>query len=286
MGQVLVNTLISGAIIAPPAIGFSLLYGVLRFPNFAVGAFITVGAFAALLFNGVLGWSLMPSAAASMALTALAMWASDLVVFRPMRRFPPVALLIVSIALSFIVENVIRLIAGSDVRGYNLPLARPLVWAGIHVTSGQLLIVMTALAVMLATHVLLCYTALGKAMRATADNFALAEVRGIHTSRVITATWLLVGALIGLSGIFAGIDLVIEPLLGWNLIIPVFAAAILGGLGSPYGAMLGALLVGLAEELTVLVLPTTYKVGVGFVIIALLLLLRPHGLFGQPEIKR
>ena len=85
---------------------------------------------------------------------------------------------------------------------------------------------------------------------------------------------------------FAGLDLVIEPLVGWYLTIPIFAAAILGGIGSPYGAMLGALLVGLAEELTVLVLPSSYKIGVGFVIIAVLLLIRPHGLLGQPEIKK
>jgi branched-subunit amino acid ABC-type transport system permease component len=89
-----------------------------------------------------------------------------------------------------------------------------------------------------------------------------------------------------LTGVLAGLDLVIEPLLGWNLTIPIFAAAILGGIGSPYGAMLGALMVGMAEEMTVLVLPSTYKVGVGFFIIAVLLLVRPQGLFGQPEIKK
>ena len=114
----------------------------------------------------------------------------------------------------------------------------------------------------------------------------LAEVRGIDTGRVIMFTWILCGALFGLTGVLAGLDLVIEPLLGWNLTIPIFAAAILGGIGSPYGAMVGALMVGMAEELTVLVLPSTYKVGVGFAIIAILLLVRPQGLFGQPEIKK
>ena len=98
-------------------------------------------------------------------------------------------------------------------------------------------------------------------MRATADNFSLAEVRGISTELVIALTWLYCGALLGLTGVLAGLDLVIEPLIGWNLTIPIFAAAILGGIGSPYGAMLGAVLVGLAEEFTVLILPSTYKVG-------------------------
>jgi branched-subunit amino acid ABC-type transport system permease component len=127
---------------------------------------------------------------------------------------------------------------------------------------------------------------LGKAMRATADNFSLAEVRGINTELVIALTWLYCGALLGLTGVLAGLDLVIEPLIGWNLTIPIFAAAILGGIGSPYGAMLGAVLVGLAEEFTILVLPSTYKVGVGFVIIAVLLLFRPQGLFGVPQVKK
>ena len=111
-------------------------------------------------------------------------------------------------------------------------------------------------------------------------------MRGIHTSRVIAATWVYCGALLGLTGTLAGLDLVIEPLVGWNLTIPIFAAAILGGIGSPYGALVGALLVGLAEEFTVLVLPSAYKVGVGFMIIAILLMFRPHGIFGTPQFKK
>lgn len=286
MGQVLFNGLVNGAIIAPPAIAFTMLYAILRFPNFAVGTFMSVGAFAALAFNQWLGWHLVPSTIAGMAVTALAIWVSDLVVFRPMRGFQSVTLLVVSIAVSFVVENIIRLIFGNEVRGFDVPLTRPIKAFGFKFTYDQLWIVATAFAAMILIHVLLRYTKLGKAMRATADNFDLAEVRGINTSRVIAATWLLGGALVGLSGVLAGIDLVIEPQLGWYLTIPVFAAAILGGIGSPYGAMLGAVLVGLAEELTVLFIAPTYKVGVGFVIIAVLLLLRPQGLFGQPMIKK
>ena len=286
MGQVLFNGLVTGAIIAPAAIAFTMLYGILRFPNFAVGSFLTVGAFATLLFNSVFGWHLVAAAAGGMLVTALAIWLSDWLVFRSMRDHAAVTLLIVSIALSFIVENIIRLIAGNDVRGFAVPLTRPTKWAGLKFTQEQLYVILAAVVAVVLTHLVLRYTALGKAMRATADNFPLAEVRGIHTDRVIAATWLLGGALIGLAGVLAGLDLVIEPLLGWNLIIPIFAAAILGGVGSPYGAMLGAVLVGIAEELTVLWLDPAYKMGVGFVIIAALLLLRPQGLFGQPEIKK
>ncbi len=286
MGQILFYGLMDGAIIALPAIAFTMLFGILRFPNFAVGTFMTVGAFIALTLNVTFGAPIWVAAIGAMAFTSVAMWLSDVIIFKAMRESHSISLLIVSIALSMIVENIIRLFYGNDVRGFELPLERPIKFAGIKFTPDQLWIIGTAIVAMLLVHALLKYTRLGKAMRATSDNFALAEVRGINTNRVIGATWLLGGALIGLAGVFAGVDLVIEPQLGWSLTIPVFAAAILGGIGSPYGAMVGAVLVGIAEELTGHFFEPSYKVGVGFVIITLLLFFRPHGLFGQPEIKK
>ncbi len=289
--QLLVNGLVNAALIAPPAIALSLLFGVLRFPNFAIGGYITVGAFIAYAANVDAGLPLWVGAIIAMAGTAAIVWLSDLVVFRPMRGHGPVTLLVVSIALTLILEHIVRLIYAADVRGFDLPLQRPYrfgrdeFWE-FRITQEQIEIIGLAILIAVAMHMLLAFTRLGKAMRATADNQMLAEVRGIDTTMVIVATWAICGALFGLTGVIAGLDLVIEPLLGWNLTIPIFAAAILGGIGSPYGAMLGAFLVGLAEELTVLVLPSTYKISVGFFIIAILLLLRPHGLLGQPEIKK
>ena len=284
--QLLVNGIVNASLIAPPAIAFSLLFGVLRFPNFAIGGYITVGAFIAYALNVGAGLPLWLSAFGAMAGTAAVVWLSDVVVFKPMRGHGPVTLLVVSIALTFILEHVIRLIYSADVRGFDLPLQRPIKFAGMRITHEQIDIIIMAVAIAVLVHLLLSYTRIGKAMRATADNETLAEVRGINTAHVVAFTWCLCGALFGLTGVFAGLDLVIEPLVGWNLTIPIFAAAILGGIGSPYGAMLGAIMVGLAEELTVLVLPSSYKIGVGFVIIAVLLLVRPHGLLGQAEIKK
>ena len=206
--------------------------------------------------------------------------------FRPLQGRDPVALLVVSIALAFILEQCVRLLYGGNVRGFNLPLQRPVRFAGLHITHEQILVVALSAAVAVAVHALMAYTPLGRAMRATADNPALAEIRGIRRNVIVTFTWFLCGALFGLTGVLAGLDLVIEPLIGWNLTIPVIAAAILGGVGSAGGAFLGALLVGTTEELTTLVLPPTYKVAVGFAIIAVLLLFRPQGLFGQAEIKK
>lgn len=284
--QMVVNALVNAALIAPPAIAFSLIFGVLRFPNFAIGGYITVGAFAAYAFNVQLGLPLFLAGLGAMAVTAVVVWLSDIIVFRPIRDFGAVTLLVVSIALTLILENIVRLIYSADVRGFDIPLQRPYRFAGIHITHEQIQIIILAVILAVVTHVMLRYTRIGKAMRATADNPSLAAVRGIRAGAVIAFTWVFSGALLGLTGVLAGLDLVIEPLLGWNLTIPIFAAAILGGIGSPYGAIVGALLVGLAEEMTILVLPSTYKVGVGFVVIAVLLLVRPHGLFGQPEIRK
>jgi branched-subunit amino acid ABC-type transport system permease component len=271
---------------APPAIAFSLLFGVLRFPNFAIGGYITVGAFAAYAGNVQLGLPILPATFFAMAVTGLLVWACDAIVFRPLRGHKPVTLLVVSIALTLILENIIRIFYGSGPRGFDIPLERPIRFGSVRITPEQIDIIGYAVAVAVVVHILLAYTPLGRAMRAMADNPMLAQVRGVNVSRVTAGTCLLSGALFGLTGVFAGLDLVIEPLVGWSLAIPIFAAAILGGIGSPYGALVGAIVVGMAEELTVLVLPSTYKVGVGFVIITLFLTLRPHGLFGQPEIKK
>ena len=256
MGQSILNGLVSAALIAPPAVAFSMLFAILRFPNFAIGGYIAVGAFAAYAANLWLGLPLWLAALVGMAVAAVITWLSDVIVFRPMRGSSAVTLLVVSIALTLIIENVIRFIFGADVRGFDLPLTRPIKIAGLRITIEQIYIMGITLGVAGGTHLLLAFT------------------------------WLYCGALFGLTGVLAGLDLVIEPLVGWNLTIPIFAAAILGGIGSPYGAMLGAILVGLAEEFTTLILPSTYKVGVGFAIIAILLLLRPHGLLGTPEIKK
>jgi len=284
--QILVNAFVNAALIAPPAMAFSLLFGILRFPNFAIGGYITVGAFAAYTLNVPLGLPLIPAAAGGMAFTALVVWLTHILVFRPIADQSAVTLLVVSIAVTLILESVIRLFFSADVRGFDIPLQRPWRVLDARITREQVEIIVCAVALAVGLHLLLRHTRIGRAMRAVADNPTLAAIRGVDAARVTAFTTALCGAIFGLTGVFAGLDLVIEPLVGWNLTIPIFAAAILGGIGSPYGAILGALMVGLAEELTILVLPSTYKIAVGFVIIAVLLLVRPQGLFGTAEIKK
>lgn len=286
IGQMFVNGLINAALIAPPAVAFSMFFGIFRFPNFAVGGYITVGVYTAYAVNVMWAMPLWLAAIAAMVAGALLAWLADKFIFAPMKDSAPVTLLVVSIALTFMLEHGIRLAFGAEVRGFDIPLARPIQISGVRIVPEQIYLIVMALAVVIATHLLLKFTPIGKAMRAMADNASLAEIRGIRSKLVRLATALYCGALLGLCGVAAGLDLVIEPLMGWSLTIPIIAAAILGGIGSVYGAMLGALLVGIIEELMFLVIPSAYKIGIGFVLITVLLLLRPHGLLGQPEIKK
>ena len=282
MIQLLLDALGAAAVVAPAAVGFSLLFALLGFANFAVGAFVATGAFATWAANVLLGWPLPAAAALAAAATGAVVLACDGIVFRPLRGAPGWALLISSVALSFVLENLLRFAFRGEVRGFNLPLARPLVFGEVRVPPDLLWSVAAAGAALGAVLLGLRLLPWGRALRAAADDMALAAVRGIPVGRLRAGAAVLGGALAGLSGPLAGMNLAIEPGLGWALTVPVIAAAILGGVGSAPGAVLGALLIALAEELAARFLSPAYRPGVGFAALALALLLRPQGLLGRP----
>lgn len=286
MIQLLFNALLNAAILAPPAVAFTLLFRILSFPNFAVGAIITVAAYVVFTLDVILDWPVAAALAASLPATALIYWLLDIIVFKPMRGRSEMTLLIASVALTFVLENLVRLFFGSTVRALEIPLKRPMHIGPVRMAPDDIYVLAAAATLIVSTHLLLRYSSLGKAMRAMSDNATLAEIRGLDTARITTLTCLLCGAILGASGAIASTKMVIEPMLGWQLIIPIFASAILGGIGSPIGAVLGALAIGLAEELTVLVLSSTYKTAVAFLVIALVLILRPQGILGQPEVRK
>jgi branched-subunit amino acid ABC-type transport system permease component len=278
--QYLFNGIVTGGILALPAVAFSVLWKLLRFPNFAVGTYLTVGAFAALAVNRGLGWRLEWAWLAALAVTGALAGAVDRLAFRPMRDRRPFALAIASIGIAFVLENVVRFVWGNDYRSYDVPVTRALEWAGLRVGREQLLILGIAVALMLLVQACLTWTRLGIAMRASADNPVLARVKGLPTERIAGLATLGAGALAGGAGVFIGLDTTIDPLLGTGVIITVFAAAILGGIGSAPGALVGALIVGITEEMSTVVIPPTYKSAIGFAIILGVLLVRPRGLFG------
>ena len=281
MIQMILGTLASAAIVAPAAVAFTLIFTLFRYANFAVGGFVTIGAFAAWTINVPLGLPLWVAAIGAMMFCAIALAASDRLVFRPLRGRNGGTLLLVSIALSFVLENIVRFFYGAQMKSFDIPLTGPLVIWGARVTRETIAVVSVSVLAIMVVGALLILTPIGRAFRAVADNPSLANVRGLPVPRVEMFGIAVSGALLGLCGALVGIDLSIDPNLNWAVTIPIIAAAIVGGLGSPLGAALGALIIGAAEELTVAFLTPTYKGAVGFVVIALVLILRPQGLLGD-----
>jgi branched-chain amino acid transport system permease protein len=281
IAQYVFNGIVTGGILALPAVAFSLLWRLLRFPNFAVSTYLTVGAFAAFTLNRGMAWPIEAAWLGALATTGAVALAVDRIAFRPMRDRRPFALAIASIGVAFVLENVIRFVWGNDYRSYDVPVTRAMNWAGLRVGREQLLILGVVVALMLLAQIFLLKTRLGIAMRATAENPALAAIKGVPTERVIAIATAGGGALAGGAGVFLGLDASIDPLMGGGLIISVFAAAILGGIGSAPGALAGALIVGLIEEVGTLVIALTYKTAIGFFVILLVLLVRPTGLAGM-----
>ena len=280
IAQYVFNGIVTGGILALPAVAFSLLWRLLRFPNFAVSTYLTVGAYTALVLNVGVHAPLAAAWLGALAATGVVALAVDRIAFRPMRDRRPFSLAIASIGVAFVLENVVRFAWGNDFRAYDVPVMRAASVAGLRVGRDQVLILGAAVILMALAQAFLRRTRLGIAMRATADNPLLAAVKGVPTDRVIAAATFGGGALAGGAGVFLGLDASIDPLMGGGLIISVFAAAILGGIGSAPGALAGAMIVGIVEEAGTLFVPPTYKTAIGFVIILAVLLVRPSGLAG------
>ncbi len=211
----------------------------------------------------------------------------DRLVFEQLRDAGSIVLLVASLGLSLVMENFCRFFFGNATRNFDIEIARPIRWHGLRLTTtNNWVTAVTVVVCVILVQMVLHASPLGRAMRATADNPSLAAVRGIERNTIARITWIISGALLALAGGLAGLDRAVDPLLGWSYQLPVFAAAILGGLGSPIGAVVGALVIGLVEELSTLVLPTNYRQIVSFAIILLLLLLRTQGLFGGKAVRK
>jgi branched-chain amino acid transport system permease protein/neutral amino acid transport system permease protein len=278
--QLVLNGLMAGAILTVPAIGLTAIYAVLRFPNFAVASHATIGAFAGYLANVALGWSLVPSALVAFLAAGAVGVASDWVVLRPLRPAGLITATIASVALTIALENLVRLGFGNQLRDYDLPILHDWRFGGLRVGPQQLEDLAIAAVAVAALFGFLRFTRIGKAMRAVADNPMLAAIKGIDADLVALLVNFVAMGLAGLGGMLIGLDTSIDPLTGFRVLLAVFAAAVVGGLGSIPGAVVGALAVGVAEELSLLVLPPDYRTVVGFIAILLVLTLRPRGILG------
>ncbi len=271
--------LVTASVLSLAAVGLTLQFGVTNYINFAYGEFLTIGAYLAWTLNVGLNvniWVALVLGSLGVGVFAVIL---NQVILRPfIRRGSP--LLFVTFGLSLILSNSVLAVWGSNFETYNLPSSSTAINIGPMIfTPEQLAIIGIAVVVMLAVHILLTQTKIGKAMRAMSDNVDLAQVSGINTDGITTFTWLVSGFLAGLAGVVLALSITsFQPAFGNEFLFVIFSAAILGGVGSPYGAMLGALVIGLTTEISAVFINSAYKNDVAFVILIIMLLLRPQGL--------
>lgn len=282
----LVPGLVLGAIYAMSATGLSLVYGVMRFAHFAHGDLMAFGAYAALAAVAGLGispWAAIPVAAVATVPVALA---ADALFYARLRRSLPAVLLISSFGTGLMIRAGLYFTFGPTQTGYGAGFTPPLVLGALRIQQRHLWIIAGAALAALALHLLLTRSRAGRAMRAMADDPDLARITGVNVTQVIRLTWAVAAVLVAVAGVFLGIDTQLTPGMGFNVLLASFAAAILGGIGRPWGAALGGLLLGMAEELSSFplidgapLLQPAYKTGVAFAVLVLTLILRPQGLF-------
>ena len=290
--QLAANGLVTGSVIAIAAVGVSLVYAILRLVNFAYGDFMAFGALTAYAFNGPLGLSLVVSVVLAMLATATLSVALDVVLWRPLRRRRAgfMSLFLASIGLALVLRQSLLLAYGPQPQEYRVDPYKVYVLGSVRLSQAQGITIVTAAAVIVALGLFLARTTLGRTMRALADDRTLAAVAGIDVGRTIALTWILSGLLAGLAGILAGLaQTTFDPNFGFQLLLPIFAAVVLGGIGSAYGALAGGLTLGLAMELSTWPpffggVNSVYKPVVAFVVLAAALMVRPQGLFGRARV--
>ncbi len=322
INKVLISGAAIGSVYAMGAIGVTLIFGILRFAHFAHGDMMTMGAFFAFALTVMFpqagqviglptGFVMLPLA---MVLTAIVAVYLDRAFYRPLRRInvAPVVMVMASIGVTLMLQGAIRLFGGIEARHFFFAerkdifrLALPFESASrkIVITEPQLLLFLFTIVTVFVIHYILNRTKFGKAMRAVSDNRDLARVSGINIQKVTTITWVIAGSLAAAAGVLLSLDVSLKPDLSFNLLLPIFAAAIVGGVGHPYGAIVGGYVVGFAETLSIFnwaillrpfrdsmpewfelpsklaLVPTEYKITVPFFILVVILIWRPTGIF-------
>jgi neutral amino acid transport system permease protein len=275
----------TGSIFALGAVGLTLVYGILKLVNFAHGDFLTFGAYIAFLVN--VTWELPFALAilAAMVMTAVLGVVLEKGMWAPMRARGAgmLQLLLMSIGLALVIRYTIQFIWGTELRQLDVNRTATVDFLGL--STGRIFFVTIAigLAVLIATGLMLRYTTLGKRMRALADNIDLAETSGIDTSRVILLTWIFAGAFAGLAGVMAGATTQVQPELGFEFLLPIFAVVVMGGIGNAFGALTAGIVLGVVIEWSTLLVDARWKYAIGFVILVLVLMIRPQGIFGKAK---
>ena len=301
IAQILINTLVRAAELGLLAIGLTMVFDILKFANFAHTDYAVLGALFAYVFNRILGLNLFLAIILAAFVTGWVGILIDQAIFKRLRKMgaKPVTLMIASMGTAIALRNLMRLIWSSHAKTYAIPLQKPLEILGARITPLQIGIIVVGLLSMISFHLLLHRTTFGKALRAISDNSDLANACAIDSEKMIKWMWFLASAYGVIGGSMIAMEHLLYPRLGFDVIIPVFCATILGGIGNPYGAMLGALTLAFAEN-TVLALDlgplinlgglfevgsiqisTGYKPAISFMILIIVLLFKPTGILGK-----
>ena len=274
----LVPGIVLGAIYSLGAIGITLVFGVLRFAHLAHGDLATMGAFLVLALVAGLGlnpWVALPFAMAATAGLAVALhW----LFYEHLRRRSAILTVIASLGVALMLRAVVQVVWGVDSQSYVGGITRPENYFGIRVKDRELWTLAATIGLVIGLQLFLTFTRWGKAMRAMSDNPDLARLSGIDTRLTTALTWVIIGILSAAAGFFLGINTELKSMMGWYMLLPMFAAAILGGVGRIEGAVLGGMIIGIAEECSVLILPAEYKSALAFAILLVMLAVRPTGL--------
>ncbi len=294
MMQVFVDGMVAASFITLGVVGLSMVYNILNFPTFAQGDHIATGAYFALglvalmgtagsIFGLGFGWPLILALICAMVLTAVVALALDRAIFSQLRRknASRISLIMASFGVALMLRHLIIVFAGHDPQYFSFVIEPALNLGGVRITRNELISVCVTVLMVLGLHLFLSRTWLGKSMRAVSENPSLARVNGIDVGRVILWTWVIGAALAAVAGVLLGLVVQIHPFMGFELLLPMFAALIVGGMTSIYGAVLGAILIGLAEGLTVHYLAPEYRQAVSFIAVFIVLTLRPNGILGE-----
>lgn len=285
VAQAGLNGLTLGSVYALGAVGLTLVYGILKLVNFAHGDFLTFGAYMAYIVSVTWGMPLVAAILFAMVATAVLGVFFERVMWGPMRRRGAglLQLLLMSIGLAFLIRSVIQFIWGTEIRELDVNVTSSVEFLGLRIGQTELMVVVVGFVVLIAIGLLLRFSLLGKQMRAVADDLELAETAGIDTRRVILFTWIFAGGLAGLAGVLAAATTDIKPELGFELLLPIFAAVVLGGIGDAFGALAAGVVLGLVIEWSTLFIEARWKVAVGFAVLVLVLIVRPQGIFGRAK---
>ena len=301
MIQHLLDGILVGSILSLGAIGLTMVMHILRFANFSHAELLSIGAYVALVFDQIfkvtmplmanaigslsMTWALVLATIFSMVFTGTSAVLFDWLVFRRIReKGEELSMVFASFGLALIVRNLIGLIFGLNTKLYSQDIVFATVLSRdplLVVKLDQLATFFITLVLMVVIHIVLSRTTFGYSLRAVGENPELAQVNGINLERAIMTVWIIGGGLAAVAGVFYGLTNQINPMIGRDLVLPVFAATIVGGIGSIYGALLGGFIVGLASNLALIILPSGYSPSVPFIIILAVLLIRPNGLFGE-----